>query len=67
MTETTSSTVSPTTPKRLKLNVADIVRTLKAAQPEHPALRRLRAKLVAGETQVAISRYDRMHHRHNRS
>jgi hypothetical protein len=41
---------------------------LKASAPQHPALNRVHAKLVASaETEVAISRYDRMHHRHSRS
>ncbi|MDQ3802343.1 MAG: hypothetical protein M3416_00585 [Acidobacteriota bacterium] len=46
----------------------DLGRALKASAPQHPALGRVHAKLVsASETEVAISRYDRMHHRHSRS
>jgi len=41
---------------------------LKAQTPGHPALNRVHAKLVASaETEIAISSYDRMHHRHSRS
>jgi len=36
--------------------------------PSHPALRRLHNKLNTSEgTEAAITSYDRMHHRHNRS
>lgn len=46
----------------------DLGRMLKASAPQHPALNRVHAKLVASaETEVAISSYDRMHHRHSRS
>lgn len=35
---------------------------------QHPALERLRARVVAtDETSTTITSYDRMHHRHNRS
>jgi hypothetical protein len=41
---------------------------LKANPPKHPALQRLSAKLNEDlHTGNMISRYDRMHHRHNRS
>lgn len=46
----------------------ELGRMLKASAPQHPALNRVHAKLVASaETEVAISSYDRMHHRHSRS
>jgi hypothetical protein len=46
----------------------DFGRDLKASAPRHPALGRVHARLVSeGETEAAISRYDRMHHRHSRS
>ncbi len=46
----------------------DLGRMLKASAPQHPALNRVHAKLVAtASTEVAISSYDRMHHRHSRS
>jgi hypothetical protein len=46
----------------------DFGRALKASAPQHPALGRVHAKLVSSsETEMAISRYDRMHHRHSRS
>lgn len=49
-------------------DASNISQTLKAAPVNHPALRRLRTKLVSkGETEIAITSYDRMHHRHNRS
>lgn len=41
---------------------------LKARPPQHPVLQRLSAKLNDdSHTGSGISRYDRMHHRHNRS
>lgn len=46
----------------------EISQVLKTSAPRHPALKRVHAKLVASaETEVAITRFDRMHHRHNRS
>lgn len=46
----------------------ELVQLLKNIKPKHPALNRVRAKLVASETiETAITSYDRMHHRHNRS
>ena len=54
--------------KKTEGNAVDLIQTLKAAPTSHPALNRLRAKLIVnGETEVAITRYDRMYHRHNRS
>lgn len=42
---------------------------LEELQPDHPALRRLAARRSVGGKGVegAITSYDRMHHRHNRS
>lgn len=41
---------------------------LKSSPPKHPVLQRLSAKLNDEmHTGNLISRYDRMHHRHNRS
>ncbi|WP_016869186.1 MULTISPECIES: YhhA family cyclophane-containing RiPP [Fischerella] len=41
---------------------------IKSLNPKHPALNRVRAKLLAVEKiETAITSYDRMHHRHNRS
>lgn len=45
---------------------------LRNVAPKHPALRRIHLKLNNQEeggirTEAAISSYDRMHHRHNRS
>jgi hypothetical protein len=46
----------------------ELGQALKAAAPRHPALDRARTKLVSSSaTEVSISRYDRMHHRHSRS
>lgn len=41
--------------------------TLQQHTPAHPALSRLRAKLVETSGVQVISAYDRMHHRHSRS
>jgi hypothetical protein len=46
----------------------DFGRALKASAPRHPALGRVHVRLTSSpETEAAISRYDRMHHRHSRS
>lgn len=46
----------------------EISRVLKASPPQHPALNRVHARLISiSDTEVAISTYDRMHHRHSRS
>ncbi len=48
--------------------LADMVDSLKNSASENPIIKRLRAKLTEGlSTGALISRYDRMHHRHNRS
>lgn len=54
----------------IKMNAqSDVtVDLLKANPPKHPILQRLSAKLSNDlDTGSLISRYDRMHHRHNRS
>ena len=51
---------SPLTPQ-------DLLPTLRQYAPEHPALSRMRAKAMQAAGVQAISAYDRMHHRHNRS
>jgi hypothetical protein len=41
---------------------------IRKTEPQHPALDRLRARVVAAEeTSTTITSYDRMHHRHSRS
>lgn len=46
----------------------DLGCALKASAPRHPALGRVHDRLASSsETEAAISRYDRMHHRHSRS
>lgn len=62
---TTSSvfTVAEQTKSREELR-----QTLKATAPKHLALNRAHAKLLSSsDTGIAISTYDRMHHRHSRS
>lgn len=66
MLKTATKTLQTT--QKFEMDAPNVVQTLKAAPSSHPELNRLRAKLIAqGETEVAITRYDRMHHRHNRS
>lgn len=66
LTETVTSPVNATTEQPTRRE--EIGQALKASAPRHPALNRVHAKLVASaETEVAIARYDRMHHRHSRS
>lgn len=68
LTETSTSPVSVMEEPRATERREDLGTMLKASAPLHPALNRVHAKLVASaETEVAISRYDRMHHRHSRS
>jgi hypothetical protein len=56
-----ASAESLTTTDRIR---RDVVST----EPEHPALARLRQEiLVEVPIEQGITRYDRMHHRHNRS
>jgi hypothetical protein len=63
-TATNTLTVEETRPDSRE----DLGQALKASAPQHPALGRVHAKLVSSSgTEVAISRYDRMHHRHSRS
>ncbi|MEZ5959786.1 MAG: YhhA family cyclophane-containing RiPP [Hyphomonadaceae bacterium] len=46
----------------------DLRAELLRAQPENPALLRLKARLLAGaDASQVITSYDRMYHRHNRS
>ena len=45
----------------------ELVPTLQQYAPEHPALSRMRAKLMESSGVQVITAYDRMHHRHNRS
>ena len=66
--------VNETNPSTIKVmdqrpaNQQDVSQMLKATAPQHPALNRVHARLVASaETDTVISRYDRMHHRHSRS
>lgn len=47
-----------------------VAMVLKNVTPKHPVLRRLHRKLNRERgmrTEAAITSYDRMHHRHNRS
>lgn len=45
----------------------ELLPTLRQYAPEHPALSRMRAKMMQTAGVQAITAYDRMHHRHNRS
>lgn len=63
---------NPTTTNVMKeqhpVTQQEVSQMLKAAAPQHPALNRVHARLVASAgTETVISRYDRMHHRHSRS
>lgn len=61
MENSVSGIGSPALPKQ------DLLPTLRQFAPEHPALSRMRAKVMQASGVQAISAYDRMHHRHNRS
>ena len=59
---------APAVEKQLPTSREDVGRALKASAPRHPALGRVHARLASSsEAEAAISRYDRMHHRHSRS
>ena len=59
---------APAVEKQQPTSREDVGRALKASAPRHPALGRVHARLASSsETEAAISRYDRMHHRHSRS
>jgi hypothetical protein len=45
----------------------ELMPSLRQYAPEHPALSRMRAKLMQSSGTQVISAYDRMYHRHNRS
>ncbi|MBW4598527.1 MAG: hypothetical protein KME29_02680 [Calothrix sp. FI2-JRJ7] len=50
------------------ISAEEMSQILKSLSLKHPALNRVRAKLVASDKiETAITSYDRMHHRHNRS
>ena len=55
-----------TQPEKAPIN-QELMPTLRQYAPEHPALSRMRAKLMESSGVQVISAYDRMHHRHNRS
>ena len=44
----------------------DVMMELTASKPEHPALGRLHDRLTGASSELEITSYDRMHHRHNR-
>lgn len=45
----------------------ELLPKLQQHAPNHPALSRMRDKLMQNSGVQAITAYDRMHHRHNRS
>jgi hypothetical protein len=49
------------------MRASDLAQVLKSFPPKHPALNRLHGKLISLAGVKAITGYDRMHHRHNRS
>lgn len=54
--------------KATSSNMDATTEILRSTPFQHPVLQRLSAKLNDGSSTVSgISRYDRMHHRHNRT
>lgn len=50
------------------VTVERLEESLRTTVPRHPALNRLRGRMIASaDVSAAITSYDRMHHRHNRS
>lgn len=67
MQEVTKTTPNDATAE-VSMESAELNQTLKKVIPQHPALNRMRAKLVeTSGVEAVITSYDRMHHRHNRS
>lgn len=55
-------------PSQMDLTDEQVNTLLTNVAPSHPALRRLHDKLnTSAGAEAAITSYDRMHHRHNRS
>ena len=53
---------------RAELAANELAQTLRNVDLKHPALNRVRVQLLSAEgVETAITSYDRMHHRHNRS
>lgn len=50
-----------------ELTALESAQIIKSVAPKHPALNRLHAELKNASGTSAITSYDRMHHRHNRS
>lgn len=50
-----------------EFSASDSAQIVKKLSPKHPALSRLHAELKNESGTSAITSYDRMHHRHNRS
>ncbi|MFB9843902.1 YhhA family cyclophane-containing RiPP [Mucilaginibacter ginsenosidivorans] len=49
------------------VSAPELLPKLQQNTSEHPALSRMRAKMMQASGVQAITAYDRMHHRHNRS
>jgi hypothetical protein len=63
-----SLTTSDRAVDQVELTSDELVHLLRKFNPKHPALNRVRARLLSSEgTEAAITSYDRMHHRHSRS
>lgn len=45
----------------------ELLNKVKQHIPEHPALNRMRSKIMQNSESQSITDYSRMHHRHNRS
>lgn len=52
---------------KIEFNASESAEIIKSVAPKHPALSRLHAELKNTSGTAAITSYDRMHHRHNRS
>ena len=53
---------------QVELTSNELAQSLKKFNLKHPALNRVRSQLLSSEgTEITITSYDRMHHRHSRS
>lgn len=63
-----SPMLSGGTVEQFETTSAELAQSLRTLNISHPVLKRIQARLIASQsTEAAITSYDRMHHRHNRS
>lgn len=64
---TTQEKMPQVSPVQPQLSTGEAAQIIKSVGSQHPALSRLQKELKSESGTAAITSYDRMHHRHNRS